>query len=110
MYHRAHRELSDRLEAAVVDEQVDMAMIPIKPEAMTLQTNLQELPEEVLKTQTTALQHENTTLHAKIRALEATTKKQSILTKSLEIRLNKLEPPPPDYGMPSLTRTDKKIH
>ena len=87
-------------------------MIPIKPQAMALKTNLQELREDhqALAAQTTALQHENTVLQAKIKSLEGTAKKQSILTKALETRLNMLEPASPDYGMPSVTRTNKKTH
>ena len=113
-YHKAHRELSDRLEAAGVEEQEDMAMIPVMPEAMTLRTNLQELREDhqalavLQSSETTALQNENTVLQAKIKSLEGAAKKQSILTKALEARLNKLESAPPAYGVPSVTRPDKK--
>ena len=111
-----HNSLTTKLEAASVEGQEDMAMIPVMPEAMTLRTNLQELREDhqalavLQSSETTAQQHENTVLQAKIKSLEGAAKKQSILTKALEARLNKLESAPPAYGVPSVTRPDKKTH
>ena len=91
-------------------------MIPMMPNDITLRTQLEELREDhqaltdLHSSKTTALQNEITVLQAKIKSLEGAAKKQSILTKALEARLNKLESAPPAYAVPSVTKPDKKTH
>ena len=105
-----HRELSNRLEPAAMEGQEDMAMITFQPEARDLNTSIQELrrDHQALTDQVIALQHDNTSLQAKVKFLEGTAKKQAARTKSLESRLNTTEPGPPDYGVSSVTRHSKK--